>query len=293
MGYEKMETYSIDNSQVNSSLLNNQMSGLQKFADSSGTIKSNLSDSEKKELEKAARGFEAMFLNMMLKEMKKGMLDEEGEEGEMTFGADTLNGYTDMLFTDELSKKGTGMGLAEMIYSQLTGGDKLTNITTKPAGNIIQELKNVSSVNKVGVEDNNSVSGNFIDRVTDRLEKYQSIITEASQKYGVPESLIKGIITAESAGKNTAQSSVGAKGLMQLMDGTAQSLGVTNSYDPEQNIMAGTKYIKQQIDKFGSVDLALAAYNAGPGNVSKYDGIPPFKETRNYVSKVKKYSEML
>lgn len=288
-----METYSIDNSQVNSSLLNNQMSGLQKFADSSGTIKSNLSDSEKKELEKAARGFEAMFLNMMLKEMKKGMLDEEGEEGEMTFGADTLSGYTDMLFTDELSKKGTGMGLAEMIYSQLTGGDKLTNITTKPAGNIIQELKNVSSVNKVGVEDNNSVSGNFIDRVTDRLEKYQSIITEASQKYGVPESLIKGIITAESAGKNTAQSSVGAKGLMQLMDGTAQSLGVTNSYDPEQNIMAGTKYIKQQIDKFGSVDLALAAYNAGPGNVSKYDGIPPFKETRNYVSKVKKYSEML
>ncbi len=287
-----MDSYSIDNSQVNSSLLKNQMSGLEKFADSSGTIKSNLSDSEKKELEKAARGFEAIFLNMMLKEMKKGMLDEEEEEGELSFGADTLSGYTDMLFTDELSKKGTGMGIAELIYSQLTGGEKLTNITTKPAANIVEQLKSISSSKAISGSDS-STSGNFIDRVSDRIGQYQSIISEAAQKYGVDENLIKGIITAESAGKSTAQSGVGAKGLMQLMDGTAKSLGVTNSFDPEQNIMAGTQYIKQQIDKFGSVDLALAAYNAGPGNVSKYNGIPPFKETQNYVQKVKKYSELL
>jgi soluble lytic murein transglycosylase-like protein len=292
-----MGSNSIDTSQVNSSLLQNQMSGLEKFADSNGTIKSNLSDSEKKELEKAARGFEAIFLNMMLKEMKKGMLDEDSEEkGEISFGADTLSGYTDLLFTDEMSKSGKGMGIAEMIYSQLSGGDKLSTITSKPSTNIIEQLKSVSSSASQTIadsSDNSAVNGNFIDKVSDRLDQYQSIISEASQKYGVPESLIKGIITAESAGKSTAQSSVGAKGLMQLMDGTAKALGVTNSYDPKQNIMAGTQYVKQQLDKFGSVDLAIAAYNAGPGNVSKYDGIPPFKETQSYVAKVKKYSELL
>lgn len=290
-----MEIQSVDNASVNNSLLENQLGGLKKFADASGTINQNLSESEKRELSKAARGFEAIFLNMMLKEMKKGMLDESSnKEGDLSFGSDTLNGYTDMLFTDELSKKGTGIGIAEMIYSQLSGGDKLKPITeiNFSEATAVSSSDNSKDINNMLSSITNkydSAQSSFSERVSSRLEKYQSIISEASEKYNVPQEIIKAVITAESAGRYDAKSPVGAKGLMQLMDGTAKDLGVTNSYDPEQNIMGGTKYISQMISKFGNIDEALAAYNAGPGNVEKYNGIPPFSETQNYVNKVKNY----
>jgi len=116
----------------------------------------------------------------------------------------------------------------------------------------------------------------------------------AAAKYGIDPALLRGLIKAESNFDPNAGSPAGAQGLCQLMPGTAASLGCTNVHDPAQNIDAGARYLKQQLDAFGGdVTKALAAYNAGPGAVRRYGGVPPYAETQAYVRRVLGYYQQL
>lgn len=154
----------------------------------------------------------------------------------------------------------------------------------------------INGVNAVTTA-NNTVTNNTTSAVSGNFSSYlgesqtlDSIFQKAADTYQVPVNLLKAIGKAESGFDANAVSKCGAQGIMQLMPSTAASLGVTNSFDPEQNIMGGAKYISQLLNQYnGNVSYALAAYNAGSGNVAKYGGIPPFEETQNYVVKVTNY----
>lgn len=116
---------------------------------------------------------------------------------------------------------------------------------------------------------------------------YAAEINAAAARHGLDPALLRGLIKQESGFNPNARSGAGAVGLTQLMPGTAASLGVTDPSDPAQAIEGGAKYLAQQMKTFGGdVEKALAAYNAGPGNVQKYGGVPPFRETQNYVQRV-------
>ena len=148
-------------------------------------------------------------------------------------------------------------------------GDLLTNPATRVNANIYTAQANNSS-----------------EKITSR-EQIKNLVSRISKKHGVDEKLVNALIKQESGFNPNAKSRVGAMGLMQLMPATAKGLGVTNPMDPEQNVEGGIKYLKSMLNRYnGNLILALAAYNAGPGAVDKYDGVPPYKETQNYVKSI-------
>ncbi len=148
---------------------------------------------------------------------------------------------------------------------------------TKAAKTLKQNT--VSAVNKA-----QTTATNIINPTRQQI---MEIISNACQKYGVDEKLVQAVVKQESGFNPKATSHCGAMGLMQLMPATAKGLGVKDAYNPVQNVDGGVKHLKGLLARYnGNVVLALAAYNAGGGNVDKYGGVPPFKETQNYVKNI-------
>ena len=206
-----------------------------------------------------------------------------------------LNRYIDSFYpreTIEADKKDVFREILASSEAQIPS-NSVFNINTVPK--ITKEklsplpfgsLSKPVSVEKTEVKKETSSLSNTVSKTRDAIMDY---IKEASEKHGVEEKLIKALIKQESGFNPNAVSSAGALGLMQLMPSTAKYLGVQDALNPKENIEGGVKYLKQMLDKYnGNKILALAAYNAGPGAVDKYDGVPPYKETQNYVRAVLK-----
>jgi soluble lytic murein transglycosylase-like protein len=137
----------------------------------------------------------------------------------------------------------------------------------------------------VAVASCTGLSGAAMDQ---RHRHYENLITKYARQYGVEVALVSAVMRVESCFDPNAVSRVGARGLMQLMPATAAEMGVSNSFDPAQNIRGGVRYLSQMLARFGNNQkLALAAYNAGPAAVQRHGGVPPFRETRAYVNKVR------
>ncbi len=263
-------------------------------------------DAEKVRLQKATREFEAFFLHYMLKNMRRTipkdpLTDEAGLDGSL--GKDIFTDLFDMEVARRITRS-DGRSIAAMLYKSVESRLDMKSSPSEPE----QLLKPIIEPGLRKIEIDRDVpllpteQNRFIEQprpavslpvvvpragiVDPILTRYGRYIDEAAEETKLDSALIASVIKVESNGNPNAVSSAGAKGLMQLGDSTAKELGVEDPFDPVANIRAGSRYLRRLLDRFGDLRLALAAYNAGPGLVEKYDGVPPYRETRAYVTRV-------
>jgi soluble lytic murein transglycosylase-like protein len=280
------------------------MTGHGTSAISAGTRTTKPLDAQSKvKLQKVVREFESLLVGYMLKSMQESVpksdLDSEG------FG----NGVLDEMANGEFANSMTqtrSLGLADMLYKKITGESlpsaaagaspaaKSQAVSAMPAPSALHQAARTMAKKPVAAAAVKTPAATPAPALhadlSKRIGNFEEIIQQAAAKHGVDSSLIKAVIAVESGGVGKARSGKAAKGLMQLTDSTAAAMGVRNSWDPKQNILGGTKYLSSLLEKFGGdLDQALASYNAGPGAVEKYQGIPPYRETKNYIQRVKNY----
>jgi len=262
---------------------------------------------------RACKDFEAILLYHLLSSMRSAFQSEE--ELDSGFGGDVFRSMMDEQLSLALARAG-GIGLASMMEKGL-GLDQITPKQAPESG--LKELSSAESGTAAvatkltpriadphgpgrpydeaapvalqapagGVENESLEVTALPDTALARIRRYDPTIKAAATVFGLSTDLLKAVIIHESGGNPRAVSSKGAKGLMQLTDGTARDLGVTNPFDPVQNIFGGARFLAGLLKRFGGdLELALASYNAGMGAVLKYGGIPPFKETQDYVSRI-------
>jgi soluble lytic murein transglycosylase-like protein len=255
------------------------------------TSATGISEADKKRW-KASLEFEAMFMSQMYKAMRQTVASEGNELTEASPGRE--------IFTEMLDNQYAGLHAKSKLETSDQGlHNAMTGASNGMAAQIYRAMcrKEGASLPMPFIPGRNSipmapVAVSKLAAMTE--ETLKPMVDLASKTYGIDTSLIKSVIHAESANRPHAVSKAGAKGLMQLMDSTASDLGVQDVFNAKENILAGTKYLRQLLNRFGgSEEKALAAYNAGPGVVERYGGIPPYQETQDYVKKVLKKKNAL
>ena len=244
----------------------------------------------KEHIPTAAKGFESLFIYRMLEEMRK-TVPQNSLFGD-SFGMDVFMSMLDEKVANRIAESGR-FGISSMLidYLEKKMEREEAAVDSQKARNTETKIQKESSIKTESNTDDTtktlspSSSGSL--DIMERIQSFMHHINEAAEKYKIDPDLIKAVIAQESAGNPNAVSKSGAKGLMQLMDATADELNVKNIFDPRENIIAGARYLKKLLETFqGDISQVLAAYNAGPNTVQLYGGVPPYSETQNYIQKV-------
>ena len=235
-------------------------------------------------LKKACEKFEGMFLSYMLKVMRETVPDS-GLLGK-GFGKEIFESLFDQALGEKMAEH-QDFGLARVLYKQLsrTLGDSPQQSETHSGVRPLDLLKDFAPARTGAPAPTRP--GHSPTPAPKRIENLDDIVVEAARQTKLDPELIFAVIETESAGNASAVSPKGALGLMQLMPDTAREVGVLDPLNPFENVLGGARYLSRMLQRFGGdLELALAAYNAGPTAVEKHGGVPPYRETREYVQKV-------